>query len=130
MNRLQDHRKIWAAGFFAGAKDSLNALEATWETSGLPAAQAMLCWNPGTDQVAVVDWPDEQGKSRPYLMTGLACYVFSRPPTHEQWRQKVFMEAVHLIVRDKCDPMAVHRALLRINEYRSGLSDDMPRCGR
>jgi len=38
----------------------------------------------------------------------------------------VFVEAMHLIVRDRCDPQAVHRALLGLDEYRSGCSDDMP----
>jgi hypothetical protein len=31
---------------------------------------------------------------------------------------------VHLIVRDRCDPYAVHRALLDSEEYQAGLAED------
>ena len=33
---------------------------------------------------------------------------------------------MHLIVRDECDPMAVHRAMMKIDEYRDGCAGDMP----
>lgn len=29
-------------------------------------------------------------------------------------------------VRDRCDPLAVHRALLALQEYRAGIACDMP----
>ena len=38
----------------------------------------------------------------------------------------MFIEAIHLIIRDKVDPVAVHNALLELDEYRDGLSSDMP----
>lgn len=60
-------------------------------------------------------------------MSALACYAKVRRMTPAARRAMVFIEAMHLIVRDKCDPIAVHKALLKLTEYRSGLADDMPR---
>ena len=37
-----------------------------------------------------------------------------------------FIEAMHMIIRDKCDPEAVHLAWMTIDEYRDGCADDMP----
>ena len=34
-------------------------------------------------------------------------------------------EAMILIVRDKCDPQAVHQAFLGLEEYAHGLPDEM-----
>lgn len=90
------------------------------------ACEMMLCWNPGTADVALVRHPDTQGKSRHYQMTALACNFAICEKTFEQRKAIVFIEAMHLIVRDQCDPMAVHRALLPLDEYLDGCALDMP----
>ena len=90
------------------------------------AANAMLCWDPDSDRVALVEWPDASRKSDSYEMTGLACYTAIRDMDHERRKAVVFIEAMHLIVRDKVDPMALHRALLGLDEYRDGMAPDMP----
>jgi len=89
------------------------------------ATNGMLCWDPETDQVAVIRWPDTGDRSRPYSMTGLACESYVREADFEQRKAIVFIEAIHLIVRDRCDPDAVHRALLNLEEYQDGLADDL-----
>jgi hypothetical protein len=38
----------------------------------------------------------------------------------------VFINAMHMIVRDKCDPAVVHHVLSELDEYKDGCSDDMP----
>lgn len=38
----------------------------------------------------------------------------------------VFIQAVHMIVRDKCDSGLVHSVLSELEEYQDGCSDDMP----
>lgn len=86
----------------------------------------MLCWNPDSDQVAVVRWPDGNRRSAPYQMTALACNHDLHEMNFKQRKLMVFIEAMHLIVRDKVEPMAVHRALLALDEYRDGCSPDMP----
>lgn len=60
------------------------------------AKEVMLCWNPG-------------GAAAPERLTA-ACFI----------------ESMHLIVRDGCDPMAVHRALLGVTEYRDRCAPNMP----
>ncbi len=92
----------------------------------IPAKQAMLCWNPGTDQVVVVPWPDTAGRSSGHLSTGLSCYEAFRKAGPTAMRAGIFVEAMHLIVRDRCEPLAVHRALLRIPEYVDCCASDMP----
>lgn len=93
------------------------------------AQQAMLCWNPGTDEVALAKWPDERGLSQRYAMTHLACWSYVRRATFDERKAIVFIEAMHLIIRDGCDPQAVHRALLGLEEYRDGCARDMPGLG-
>ena len=92
----------------------------------METAEAMLCWNRGTDEVKVVRWPDSTRESRGYRMTALACDSSFASSSYETRKTRIFIEAMHLIVRDKCDPMAVHRALLGLAEYRDGCSRDMP----
>jgi hypothetical protein len=86
----------------------------------------MLCWNPGTDQVALVDWPDRIRASDKYEMTQLGCFTDFNKASFGVRKTLCFIEAMHLIVRDKCDPQAVHKAMLGMEEYLDGCSDDMP----
>ena len=89
------------------------------------ALDIMLCWNPGAD-VALIPWPDLTGASQRYECSTLACNAEFHKMTAEQRKLAVFVEAMHLIVRDKCDPQAVHGALLGLQEYRDGMAPDMP----
>lgn len=89
----------------------------------------MLCWNPGTDEVRLVAWPDYSGASGAYAMTGLACYGKVQDMSFEQRKSYVFTEGMALIVRDGCCPQAVHRALCGLAEYRDGCPEDMPTIG-
>lgn len=84
---------------------------------------AVLCWNPGTAEVALVRWGTGADLDR-FQMTGLAVYTNVHGLTFDQRKALVFIEAVHLIVRDRCDPRAVHRALLGLEEYQAGLAED------
>lgn len=92
----------------------------------LNAQNAMLCWTPNTDQVALVAWPEGVDASRKFERSGLACYPEVRALPFEQRKTAVFIEAMHLIVRDGCEPKAVHAALLGLEEYRDGCAADMP----
>lgn len=90
------------------------------------ATNQMLCWNPGSSDVALVPWPDYAGASDRFECTGLACNNAIREMTFEQRKTAVFIEAVHLIVRDGVEPKALHAALLALEEYKDGLAEDMP----
>ena len=89
------------------------------------ATNAMLCWNPGTDQVALVPWPDHTRLSSRYRMSTLACCAHFDGKSFEQRKCLVYITAMHLVVRDGVDPQAVHRALLELDEYRDGCANDM-----
>ena len=100
------------------------------------AKNTMLCWNPSDMQprreqkergaVALVPWPDHRSLSDQYVMSGLAAYRNIQTGSFEHRKLMIFITAVQAIVRDGCDPMAVHNALLGLEEYRDGLADDMP----
>lgn len=94
--------------------------------ASVTAKQVMLCWNPGTDQVALIHWPDRERLSDQFDFSCLACNSDVQEMSFEQAQAQVFMEAMHLIVRDRVDPDAVHRALSGLKEYCNGCSDDMP----
>ena len=90
------------------------------------AKNSMLCWNPESSDVAIVPYPDTTGKSKRFSRTGLAVYSKIQEMSFSRRKMMVFIEAMHLIIRDKCDPMAVHNALLELQEYYDGCADDMP----
>lgn len=90
------------------------------------AKTVMLCWNTDSADVALVPWPDPKGLSCRYQRTSMACYSEVQHMTFEQLKTQCFIEAMHLIVRDGCDPQAVHRALLGVTEYADGCAPDMP----
>jgi hypothetical protein len=86
----------------------------------------MLCWNPGTAEVELIPWPDRTGASRQYRMSTLACNAGVQKKTFEQRKSLAFIEAMVLIIRDGCDPAAVHKTMLGLEEYRDGCPGDMP----
>ena len=92
----------------------------------ISARDQMLCWNPGTSEVAIFNHPDHSRLSRRYRMSAFACYEHWSNLSREQMKAMIFIEAWHLVVRDRCDPAAVHKALIRLREYQDGLSDDFP----
>jgi len=123
MEQKTNHKKIFGAGYHAGLK------EATGRQRGdgrafFTAQNSMLCWRPGTSDVCLVAWPDESSLAKGY-MTTLACNSEFHKMSFEQRKAQVFIESMHLIIRDKVDPMAVHKTLLRLEEYRDGCADDM-----
>lgn len=85
----------------------------------------MLLWNPETGDVLLKDWPERDNR-HPDYNTGLACWTYMRKATFEQRKTMVFIEAMHLIVRDGIDASKLHSVLLGLEEYRAGCSADMP----
>jgi len=98
-------------------------LEMSGELSGM-----MICWNPGVE-VKVGKWPDKTGWSDKYQMSSGACLSDVQNMDRTQAKAFCFIEAMHIIVRDKCDPQEVHREFLKINEYQDGCAADMPGYG-
>lgn len=93
----------------------------------------MICWIPDTDDVFLHPWPDnrddlgrKEKETGKHYMTGGACYTAIHKMSFEKRKMHVFIEAIHMIVRDECDPIAVHKALLGLDEYNDGLAADVP----
>ena len=95
----------------------------------MKARNATLLWTPGTDLVRVVQRP-HGATDRKYERSGLGAYPVMQTMLPEVAKLMCFVEAMHLIVRDKCDPMAVHKALLGVDEYLDGCAGDMPGVNR
>lgn len=95
----------------------------------LDCKTAVLCWSPlwsrrhkrAGPNVAVLRFGEDDSA---FACTGLAPFLHVRRATRAQRKTMVFIEAVHLMVRDRCDPREVHRALLRVEEYQDGLAED------
>ena len=96
----------------------------------LSSKDVMLCWTPRTRDVALIRWPDESGANRNYERSALACFSDFRKLSFEKRKAQIFIQALHLIVRDGCPSDAVHTALLGLEEYVDALADDMPRGAR
>lgn len=109
-----DHRKVWGAGYHAGVRDAKRGIERT----GANLTNRMLCWNPGTRDVAVLPWPDYDMRSDKYMCSDLACWDHIRE-MGERGRKKVALStAIKVITEYGCDPRAVHEAMLELDEYR------------
>ena len=61
----------------------------------------MLCWNDGSDDVGLVEWPDYSRKSDKYSSTALAYWTHVREMTEVQLTAYLFLASMHLIVRDR-----------------------------
>lgn len=82
----------------------------------------MVIWQDG-GFVELERWPargPSKGKSWG------ACNVGVPEASFEKRKMYVFINAMHMIVRDKCDPALVHRVLSELEEYQDGCADDMP----
>lgn len=89
------------------------------------ATRAMLLWEPQTGDVLLKPWPEIDDRHKGYR-SALACYAGVRTAGFEQRKAAVFVEAMHLIVRDGIDPQRLHAVLLGLDEYRDACAADMP----
>lgn len=93
----------------------------------MKAKECMFAWNPNSNDIEIGPWPDSTGWSDKYRMTGGATYSHLRSMSKTELIGYMFIEAMHLIIRDKVDPIAVHNAFCQIDEYREGLAEDVPK---
>ncbi len=86
----------------------------------------MIIWT-DDGRVGLQRWPSngqrlfEHGES-----SWGACDAEIDKASFAQRQAMVFINAMHMIVRDKCDPSEVHRVLSELEEYEDGCADDMP----
>lgn len=92
----------------------------------MKAKMSMFAWNRNSDQIKVGSWPDTTGWSNKFDLTAGACEARVASMNDDQLRAYLFIQAIHVIVGDKVDPISVHNAFCKIDEYRDCLADDMP----
>lgn len=91
----------------------------------MDATNATLLWDPKSGDVLLRGWPEKDGNYWDYRST-LACCTAMREADFKQRQAMVFIEAMHLIVRDGIDPKRLHDVLLELDEYREACSHDIP----
>jgi hypothetical protein len=93
----------------------------------MKAKEALIAYNPGTDQIAVgpliregdTDW------TNPYRYTGGAAYIKVRDLQGDLAKLRLLSEFVGIVGRDKVDLTAALRAFMEIEEFREAIPLDM-----
>ena len=86
--------------------------------------EAMIAWNPGTDEIVVGLWPDTTGWSDGYSFTAGACNLALHKMQPDGQRAMLMICFNTCVVRDCVPAQAAHRALLAIDDYRLAISPD------
>jgi hypothetical protein len=92
----------------------------------LKLTESMIVWNPGTDEIDVVPWPDETGLSDDYLMSVGACFTDLHRMNRHQQCAMLFIHFNSAVVGGRVPVEAAHRAFLKIDEYRLLIPLDFP----
>ena len=93
-------------------------------------SEALIAWNPGTDQVRGGPLVGEGGGDWTrapvdYAMTAGAAYVGVRKLSGMKARHYAMSEFIGLVVRDGVDPKAAHQEFCKIDEYRKAIPSDL-----
>ena len=84
----------------------------------------MIAWNPGTDQIDVVLWPDKSRSAVALRWTAGACNNEWKTATPEGRLMLLFVHFNTIAVRDRVPVQAAHSAFLKIDEYRRAIAPD------
>jgi len=91
-------------------------------------AEAYVVWKPQTDQVEVIHESQKRSIPPRYYWLGIAQSDFGakQPETAVERELLMFVTFNTLVVRDSVPAEAVHKAFLRVEEYRKRISRDTP----
>lgn len=101
----------------------------------MQSSKTLISWTPNFDfnqdlktcgQVAIGPHPDLTGWSDLYACSDGACWSHNQEMTTAAQIRYLFAKAMTLIVRDRMDPLEVHKKFCEIDEYRAGLAPDVP----
>jgi hypothetical protein len=88
--------------------------------------QSMICWNPGTDQVTVVPWPDTRPADEGLRLRLAASPDMDLEEAPRGWQIAILFIHFHtLVVRDCVPLVAAHRAFMEIDEYRQCMAPEI-----
>lgn len=80
----------------------------------------MACWNPGTSEVELVPWPDNDRISDKYQMTALASYSDIQEIIDPlELEIASYTTTIRMIVRDGVDPVSAHKVMSKLDEYKA-----------
>ena len=87
-------------------------------------SECTIAWNPGTDEIDVIPWPDMGTRADRYLMAVGANFRHVRQASPDQQKALLFIDFNTVVVRDNVPVAAAHEAFLKIDEYRWSISPD------
>lgn len=123
------HQKTWGHGYHSArkAKDKRDEKLASADVvqrrcnPRFTLKDGMILWNKGANEIIAASWPG-YGRNKEYRFS----FISHKEKSFLERKCRLFIEAMHRIIRDGCEPMAVHRAFMEFKEYCDGCSDDMP----
>ena len=98
--------------------------------SGYPSIRNMMyLWDTRTKTIEVMSHPPtqwEKDNRLPHNRSGGGCHRWFKENNSTRRKVRLLADMMALIVRDKLDPLEVHKAFLKIREYRETCAADMP----
>lgn len=91
----------------------------------MKAINAMICWNPNSDQIMVVEHPDTTRETNHLQSSVGACYKSWKEASDDHRKLWLAAEIITLLIRDKVCPKAAHKALSVIDEYNEMIPEDL-----
>lgn len=88
--------------------------------------EVMLAYNANGDDVEVNHHPDTYGWTRKYKACVGGAYTAYQKMPWEQVKLHALIDVVTAIIREGVDPKALHREMLKVDEYRDAFVDDVP----
>ena len=87
----------------------------------------IVAYTASTPIIKLFPFPCKEAIPREFESTIGACFSDVRElKTKAEVTAQVFIDFVHMVVRDDMDADRVHKAFLEIDEYRDAMADDMP----
>jgi hypothetical protein len=95
--------------------------------------ECMIAWTSPDDEyftdtagkIEIGPWPDKTGWSDRYCYTTGACEMSLHEASADGRIMQLFLDFNAIVVRDGINPQEVHKAFLKIDEYRQHIAPDM-----
>lgn len=83
----------------------------------------IVCWTPDTDEIALVEWPDEQRLSARFACTALACDMMVHGMSRDKRIIYTLLVALRCIVAYNIPPDIVCQTFDKLEEFSSAFND-------
>lgn len=93
----------------------------------MKARESLIAWNYGGDvKIGPLLKDGDADWTKPFIYTGGAAYTDVRGLRGTDSTARLLVDFVCMAVRDKVDPLALHREFMKVDEYRTLMPEDMP----